>query len=303
MPACYRHPSRETGVSCSNCGRPICPDCMTPTSVGMRCPDCAGERTKVRRLHGRGISATYARQANPYDPRTWSITQGLIVINVIVFLWEVLDGVTLGGSDTGWLYGHGVLLGLPLTGHNPYPPPFNGTHEYWRLLSSGFMHASLIHIGFNMLSLWFVGRSLEPAIGRAYFTAIYFTALLAGSFGALLLTPDAPTLGASGAIFGIFGALIMVARARRIPLWQSGLLPILLFNFIYTLTVSGVSIGGHLFGVLSGFGTGWLVTEYGEKRDRHTVVYAGCLAIVVVSVIGSLLVAGGSGLLPNGSQI
>ena len=112
-----------------------------------------------------------------------------------------------------------------------------------------------------------------------------------------------PTLGASGAIFGVFGALIMVARARRIPLWQSGLLPILLFNFIYTLTVAGVSIGGHVFGVLSGFATGWLVTEYGEKRDSRAVVLGGCLLIVVLSVVGSIAVAGGTGLLPNGSTI
>ena len=267
---------------------------MTPTSVGMRCPECAGERTKVRRMHGRGATATFSRPANPYDPRTWSVTQTLIAINVVVFLWEVLDGVQLGGGGGGWVYLHGVLFGPLMTG--PY-------HDYWRLLTSGFLHASIIHIGFNMFSLWFVGRSLEPAIGRAYFAAIYFTALLAGSFGALWFTPDVPTLGASGAIFGVFGALIMVARARRIPLWQSGLLPILIFNFVYTLTIANVSIGGHLFGCLSGFATGWLVTEYGEKRDRRAVVLAGCLVIAVASVAGGILVAGGHGLIPNGSQI
>jgi membrane associated rhomboid family serine protease len=268
---------------------------MTPTSVGMRCPECGGERTKVRRMRGRGTAATFARPVSPYDPRTWSITQLLIVVNVVVFLWEVSGGLTLGGGGSApWPWIHGVLFG-PLMSH--------GQHQYWRLLTSGFLHASLIHIGFNMFSLWFVGRSLEPAIGRAYFAAIYFTALLAGSFGALAFTPGTPTLGASGAIFGVFGALIMVARARRIPLWQSGLLPILLFNFVYTLTVADVSIGGHIGGVLAGFATGWLVTEYGEKRDRRRIVFAGCLAIAVVSVIGGILVAGGSGLLPNGSQI
>ena len=268
---------------------------MTPTSVGMRCPECAGERTKVRRLHGRGAGRTFARPANPYDPRTWSITQMLVVVNVIAFLWEVADGLQLGGGGNGgWVFVNGVLFGPLMSG---------GSHEYWRLLTSGFLHASLIHIGFNMFSLWFVGRSLEPAIGRSYFAAIYFTSLLAGSFGALWFTPDVPTLGASGAIFGIFGALIMVARARRIPLWQSGLLPILLFNFVYTLTIANVSVGGHLFGCLSGFATGWLVTEYGEKRDRRTIVLAGCLAIAVASVLGSILVAGGTGLAPHGTQI
>jgi membrane associated rhomboid family serine protease len=270
---------------------------MTPTSVGMRCPECGGEKTKVRRMQGRGTRATFARATSPYDPRTWSITQLLIVINAVVFLWEVSGGLGLNGgfsSSVPWPYYHGVLLGYFLSG---------GHHEYWRLITSGFLHESLIHVGFNMFSLYFVGRSLEPAIGKAYFSAIYFTSLLAGSFGVLVFTPGAPTLGASGAIFGVFGALIMVAKARGIPLWQSGLLPILLFNFVYTLTVAGVSIGGHVGGVLAGFVTGWLVTEYGEKRDRRSIVYAGCAAIAVASVVGAILVAGGTGLLPNGSTI
>jgi membrane associated rhomboid family serine protease len=269
---------------------------MTPTSVGMRCPECAGERTKVRRLQGRGTAASYARPANPYDPRTWSITQILVVINVLAFLWEVAGGLSIGGggTQTPWPWYHGVLFG-PFMSH--------GLHQYWRLITSGFLHASIIHIGFNMFSLWFVGRSLEPAVGKLYFSAVYFTALLAGSFGALWFSPDVPTLGASGAIFGVFGALIMIARARRIPLWQSGLLPILIFNFVYTLTVANVSLGGHVGGCLSGFATGWLITEYGEKRNRRSIVLGGCLAIAAASVIGAILVAGGTGLLPHGSTI
>lgn len=293
MPTCYRHPSRETGVSCSNCGRPICPDCMTPTSVGMRCPECAGERTKVRRMRGSGIGATFARQASPYDPRTWSVTQMLIVINVIVFLWEVSGGVSLSGSSAGgYAYLNGVLFG-PLMSH--------GHHQYWRLLTSGFLHASILHVGINMFSLWFVGRSLEPAIGRAYFAAVYFSSLLAGSFGALAFTPKTPTLGASGAIFGVFGALIVVAHARRIPLWQTGLIPILLLNLVLTFGVAGIAIGGHVGGLLAGLIGGWLVTEHGEKRDRRALVLGGCLLIAVISVIAGIAVAGGPGLLPSGS--
>jgi membrane associated rhomboid family serine protease len=229
------------------------------------------------------------------DPSTWSVTQILIVINVIVFLWEVAGGLTLsGGGRAPWPWIHGVLFG-PLMSH--------GQHEYWRLFTSGFLHASIFHVGLNMVSLWFVGRSLEPAIGKLYFAAIYFSALLAGSFGALLFTPMEPTLGASGAIFGVFAALIMVAHARHIPLWQSGLLPILLFNLVYTLTVAGVSIGGHVGGVVAGLISGWLVTEYGEKRDNRAVVIGGCVLIAVVSVIGGIAVAGGHGLLPNGSTL
>jgi membrane associated rhomboid family serine protease len=268
---------------------------MTPTSVGMRCPECAGDRTKVHRMPRRAPGATAFSDAVLQDPRTWSMTHILIVINVVVFLAEVGTGVSLGGSnDHGWVINNGFLAGQLMSG---------GYHQYWRLLSSGFIHESIWHIGMNMFSLWFVGRSLEPAIGKTYFAAIYFTSLLAGSFGVLLFTPDLPTPGASGAIFGVFGALIMFAHSRRIPLWQSGLIPVLLFNLIFTLTVPGVSIGGHLGGLVAGCITGRLVVEYGEKRDRRSWVLVGCLVVAAISVIGAIAVAGGTGLLPNGSTI
>ncbi len=268
---------------------------MTPTSVGMRCPECAGDQTRVRRMRGSGTNATFSRPQSLLEPSTWSVTNVLIVINVVVFLWEVAGGVSLGGGSVGgYAYFHGVLFG-PFVA-SPY-------HQYWRLLTSGFLHESIFHVGLNMLSLWFVGRWLEPAIGRLYFASIYFSSLLAGSFGALLLTPRSPTLGASGAIFGLFAALIMVAHARRIPLWQSGLLPLLLFNVIYTLTVAGVSIGSHLGGIVSGLISGWLVTEYGEKRDNRAVVLGGCVLIGIISVVGGIAVASGTGLLPGGSTI
>ena len=262
---------------------------MTPTSVGMRCPECARERTRVRHLPRRQIGAPMS-WSNPIQE--WSVTQYLIAINSIVFLAEVATGVPLfSGTYSGWVYVHGVLFG-PFMSH--------GDHEYWRLLTSGFLHASLIHIGLNMLSLWFVGRVLEPAIGSLNFAAIYFTSLLAGSFGALVFQPLVPTLGASTAIFGVFGALIVVAHARRISIWQSGLGPMLLLNLVFTLTVAGISIGGHLGGLLAGFITGWLVVEYGERRNRQALALVGCALVAIVSIVGALAVAGGTGLTPNG---
>ena len=287
MPVCYRHPSTETGVSCSSCGRPICPDCMTPTSVGMRCPECSRDRTKVRTA--RSIS------------RTPTVTQVLIALNVIVFLAEVATGVTFGGGDSGWVYFHGALYGPALTAHN-FPPPFplSGTHQYWRLLTAGFLHASFIHIALNMVSLWFVGRVLEPAIGRAPFVAIYFASLLAGSFGALLFQPDIPTLGASTAIFGIFGALIVVARYRGIPIWQSGLAPILIINVFFTLSDRNISFGGHLGGLAAGLICGWLVVEWGERRRMMNLALAGCAGLALVSIVAGIAVAGSHGLAPGG---
>jgi membrane associated rhomboid family serine protease len=263
---------------------------MTPTPVGMRCPECARDRTKVRTM--RGSRGTWGSRSGV---TTRSATEILIGINIAVFLAEVVTGVQLfGGVDTGWVYVHGVLFGPLMSG---------GYHEYWRLLTAGFMHASLIHIGLNMLSLWFVGRVLEPGIGRANFLGVYFASLFAGSFGSLLFQPDVPTLGASTAIFGIFGALIVVAHARRIPLWQSGLLPILLFNFIFTLTYRGISIGGHIGGFIGGVICGWLVTEVAERRGRQPWALAGCVVIAVACIIGGIAVAGGTGLTPTGLTI
>jgi membrane associated rhomboid family serine protease len=259
---------------------------MTPTPVGMRCPECARERTKVRTMRTPSFG--------------YSATQLLIAINVAFFIAELATGVTGSGTDSGWVYSHGALFGSALTAHNPNPAPFNGDHQYWRLITSGFLHASLIHIALNMLSLFFVGRVLEPAIGRANFLAVYFASLLAGSFGALLFEPNVPTLGASTAIFGIFGALIVVAYRRGIPLWQSGLLPILAINLVFTLTVSDISVGGHLGGLVAGVICGWFVVELGERRRRPGLALAGCALVAILSIAGALAVAGGTGLTPNG---
>jgi membrane associated rhomboid family serine protease len=267
---------------------------MTPTSVGMRCPECSRDRTQVRRL-----------PTTPGVMSQWSATNILIAINVIVFIAEVATGVTLGGSDSGWVFFHGALYGPAISGKFIFPPgyPLAGHDQYWRLLTSGFMHEGLIHIGVNMLSLWFVGRVLEPGIGKANFVAIYFAALLAGSFGALLFEPQAPTVGASTAIFGIFGALIMVARARHIPLWQSGLGPMLLLNLVFTLTVSDISIGGHIGGLVAGLICGYAVVELHERRGKQSWAIGVCVIVGVISVVAAILVAGGTGLTPNGFTI
>jgi membrane associated rhomboid family serine protease len=251
---------------------------MTPTSVGMRCPECSRERTKVR-------------TARSLSTGLRSVTQTLIVINALVFLAETASGVSLSGSTGGgWVWNHGVLFG-PLITQN---------HEYWRIITGGFLHAGLFHILVNMLSLYFVGSVLEPAIGRLNFAAVYGASLLAGSFGALLFQPDVPTVGASGAIFGIFGALIVVAYHRGIPIWQSGLGMVLLLNLLFSFTFSGISIGGHLGGLAAGLICGEAVVQWSERRRLPALALGGCAAVAVVSVVGALAVAGGQGLTPNG---
>jgi membrane associated rhomboid family serine protease len=249
---------------------------MTPTSVGMRCPECARDRTKVRTLRSRA--------------RTPVVTQALIAVNVLVFLAETAAGAPLGGGGGGTIWDHGVLFG-PLIAQN---------HEYWRIVTGGFLHDGLFHILVNMLSLYFVGSVLEPAIGSINFAAIYFVSLLAGSFGALLFQPLVPTVGASGAIFGIFGALIIVAYHRGIPIWQSGLGFVLVLNLIFSVTFAGISIGGHLGGLVAGLICGEIVVQWTERRHRPVLAMIGFALVGVASVAGALAVAGSTGLTPHG---
>ncbi len=249
---------------------------MTPTPVGMRCPECSRDRTKVKTIRS--------------TPATPIVTEALIVINVIVFIAETAAGGSLGANSGGTIFNHGALFG----------PAIVHQHQYWRIVSAGFLHDGLLHIAVNMLSLYFVGRVLEPAIGSLNFAAIYLSSLLAGSFGALLFQPHALTVGASGAIFGVFGALIVVAHARGIPIWQSGLAPVLVLNLLFSVSFSGISIGGHLGGLVAGLITGWMVVEFGERRRMPGIVLAGCLVVAALSVVGAVAVAGGHGLAPNG---
>jgi membrane associated rhomboid family serine protease len=276
MATCYRHPSRETGVACSSCGRPICPDCMTPTPVGMRCPECARERTKVNTIRSAGSAPT--------------VTQALIALNVAAFVAELATGTPLGSGGGGRAFVHGDLYG----------PAIIHQHEYWRLVTGGFLHYSVLHLAFNMFFLYVMGTMLEPAIGGLNFLFVYMASLLAGSFGALWFQPDIPTVGASGACFGVLGALIVVARSRRISIWQSGLGLTLLINIIFSLSVKGISIGGHLGGLVGGLITGALIVELGERRRMQTAALAGCVLVAAVSVAGALAGAGGSGIAPNG---
>lgn len=220
------------------------------------------------------------------------MTRALIVINVIVFLAETASGASVGGCSggCGTVWNHGVLYG----------PSISHSHEYWRLLSVGFLHDGLFHILVNMLSLYWVGMVLEPAIGSLNFLTVYFTSLLAGSFGALLFSPGIPSVGASGAIFGIFGALIVVAHRRGIPIWQSGLGFVLVLNLVISFTFRGISIGAHLGGLIAGLIAGALVLELGERRRRQSLALVACAVLAVACVAAAIAVAGGPGLAPNG---
>ena len=267
MEVCYRHPNRETGVSCSNCGNPICPDCMTTTSVGMRCPDCARQRTKVKTIGSVG------------EP---TLTYVLIGVNVLLWL-----GFALAGSAGDEVYAQAALSRVGLA-----------DGDFWQVVTSGFLHARLgqsfgiLHIFSNMFSLYVLGTLLEPQIGRLRFGLIYAVSLLAGSFGALLLEPDRPVVGASGAIFGLMGAAVVIMRNRGINPMESGLGLWIGLNLLLTFAIPGISIGGHLGGLVGGALAAYVLYDLRERirvpARAPTLIAA---AIGVLAVVGSFAVS------------
>jgi membrane associated rhomboid family serine protease len=269
MATCYRHPSRETGVSCSNCGRPICPDCMTPTPVGMRCPECSSQRTRVMTM--RNMTKV---------PR---VTYALIAINVVAFLTEQGQFSLFGSNIHGTVIDEGVIDRFDVSVN----------HQYWRLVSSAFLHENFIHIGFNMYLLYLLGLMLEPAIGSVRFGVIYFTALLAGSFGALFATA-APSLGASGAIFGLMGAAVVELRSRNLSVMESGIGGLILINLVLSFSLANISVGAHVGGLAGGFLAGSAI-RYADGRRLPALGLLACVLLCVAAVAGALAVAGASG--------
>jgi membrane associated rhomboid family serine protease len=270
MATCYRHPSRETGVSCSNCGRPICPDCMTTTPVGMRCPECAKQRTKVVRM--RGVVAI---------PR---VTYALIAINVLAFLTEEGQFTLFGSTIHGPVIDEGVIFREAIA---------HGNDQYWRLLTSAFLHENFIHIGFNMYLLYVLGLMLEPAIGSVRFAVIYFTALFCGSFGVVFATAN-PSLGASGAIFGLMGAAVVELRARGLSVQQSGIGGLIVINLILSFTLANISVGAHIGGLIGGFIAGYAIRAADDRRLPALGLIA-CVVLSAAAVFAAIAVSGATG--------
>jgi membrane associated rhomboid family serine protease len=291
---CYRHPNRETGVSCSNCERPICPECMTSTPVGMRCPECARQRTRV------ATAATIGSRGG--EPIA---TYALLGLNVIVFLAEILSGgggaasVEGGGSLLldGGTCGNAVSDGGPCAIRGVGVVVSDGG-ELFRLITGGFLHAGPLHILLNMFALYIVGTLIEPIIGTARFLGIYFAALLLGSFGALLMTdPTQITVGASGAVYGLMGAAFVIARHRGIDQIASQIGLFVVLNLVFTFSVPGISIGGHIGGLVGGAVAALLLEQIPKRIRGSARVPAEIAAIVVIvglSIAGALWAAGQS---------
>ena len=243
---------------------------MTTTPVGMRCPECSRQRTQVRNPTGAA-----GRSDAP-------VTYGLIGLCVIAFVVEFLGGSGALSGGGGSVAGDGGLFGPAVAEGEPY-----------RIVTSAFLHAGLLHLAFNMFALYILGTLLEPAIGSARFAGIYFASILGGAFGALLLTPNELTVGASGGVFGLMAAAFLIARNRGLDHLASQIGIFVVFNLVITFSVPNISIGGHLGGLIAG---GLVALLYGAVERRRpssatAIEVAGVLAICAAAVVGSLVAA------------
>lgn len=272
IPHCYRHPERETYIACQRCGRPICPDCMRQASVGFQCPDCvragAAEVPVARTAFGGKVSAGSAL-----------VTMGLIALNVVFF-----GAVHASGGEFA------SLMGL-LPDAAALPPPRFGLEgvaqgAYWQLLTSTFLHVQVLHIVMNMIGLWVFGSFLETALGRWRFLALYLLTGLAGSVAVYWLAPPGSfSLGASGSVFGLFGAALIVLLKQRQDVTQ--LVILLGLNLLITFTVPQVSWQAHIGGLLAGFalGAGFAYAPRQQRTPIHVALLVGLAVVCAVLVV------------------
>jgi membrane associated rhomboid family serine protease len=224
-PVCVRHPNRVTGVRCTRCDRPACAACLREAPVGYQCVDCVGEGGYPR-ARSRAASA--------------AVIPLLIGINVAIFGATVLQSGSLARNDAAPLFQQWALSPLAVA-----------DGQWWRLLTAGFLHFGVIHLAFNMIALWVIGRDLEQVLGRARFLIVYLVSLLGGSLAVFLFAAqNSLTAGASGAVFGLMGGLaVVLVRMRLSP---RPALTIILVNVIISFVVPGISILGHLGGLAFG---------------------------------------------------
>lgn len=285
---CYRHPDRETGVSCSSCGRPICWECMTPAPVGFHCPECVGQARAERRRAPVVTRGQLRDRWAGVSPRNASVTKVLVALNVIMFVVElvVASGGTLMGMSGAGLVDLGSLVpGLVVV-----------DGDYWRLFSSMFLHASLWHLLFNMWALYVAGTLLEAELGSLRFALLYFVSGFAGSVAVMLFAdPFVNTVGASGAVYGLFGALFLYALhgGGRVPSMVARQLGFLIvINLAFTFLSSGISWQAHVGGLIGGAAAIEALCWFGRRRlaPRPSLADMAFLALVAAVFLVVLIV-------------
>jgi len=287
VPTCYRHPGREAYIKCQRCGRVICPDCMNDSAVGFQCPECLKEgarSTRSGRTAYGGLRPTNA-----------AITC-MVIIGINVAVWvailvtggsasRLLDYLALRPNGLCSVPGQGGFevgeTTCAAAGGTFLPGVADGA--YWQLLTSAFTHLEVWHIGFNMLALWVLGPQLELAIGRTRFIALYLLSALAGSTLVYWASFEyGATLGASGAVFGLMGALLVVAYKVKADVQQ--ILIWIGINAVLTFTIAHISWQGHVGGLLGGMVIAAILV-YAPRRRRTQVQVVGLVAFALVLAV------------------
>ncbi|SDU31127.1 rhomboid family intramembrane serine protease [Jiangella alkaliphila] len=284
-PTCYRHPDRETYIRCSRCNKPICPDCMIAAPVGYQCPQCVAEGRKGVR-QARTALGGQRREGNAN-----LVTLTIIGINVVIWVMGLVIG-TRGdtilaeyarASGTNELAARlGLVLGDPTDAFS-----FGIVDgEWYRVITATFMHVSVLHIALNMLALYMLGSQLEPLLGRSRFITLYLLSALGGSAASLLMVsaPYNISIGASGAVYGLFGALFVVAR--KLGGDTRSILVVLALNLAFSFTISGIDWRAHLGGLAIGTALA-AVFAYAPREQRSLWGLIGSLgaALLITTVI------------------
>lgn len=280
-PTCYRHRERETWVRCTRCERPVCPDCMRAASVGFQCPECVAEG---RRSTREARTAFGGRLTGD----TSTVCLLLVAVNVAVFV----GGAVVGQGQLRALFGNvpGPVL-LELGGQ----PAGVATGEYYRLFTAAFLHAGVLHLLLNMFALATLGPPLESALGRLRFAALYLLSALGGSVAGFLLAPATTlSVGASGAIFGLFGAYYVVVRRLGGP--TGSILGLLAVNLVITFALPFIDWRAHLGGLVTGAVLAVALVHAPRGRRRNLVQGGACAAVAVALVAAVLLRRGAIGL-------
>lgn len=276
---CYRHPDERTGVRCTRCDRPICPQCMIPAPVGFHCPECVEDaRKEFRQGAGQAIR----------DTATWSlsVTKVLLAILIGVFVLELVSagaGALATGPDPQQLANIGGLF-----------PPAVAAGEYWRLVTPMFLHAGLFHIAFNAWVLWVFGSQVERAFGSARMLAMFLVTGFLASVASYVLGPVVVVgVGASGAIFGLAGAFIAYAYRRRGQMMANAQLQQALFfvvlNVVLGFVIEGIDWRAHLGGLVAGLAAGWVTDPSRPRQTRTIVTVAGLAGLLAVGVVAAMV--------------